>query len=158
VVGDGEYGVLHIWADGESEGETAPSGARSGRERVGGAGGVGTDLHARRVWVTGAWAGMCGKRGQRQFEDLDVVGGGVGTGLAGTQHAGQGFSAGDVGTVEIGQQWVEPEGLLPRFGRIFLVAVGDSDRGVDVDDQPGGQVGAGTRGPGPFPRSSTHLP
>jgi len=36
--------------------------------------------------------------------------------------------------------------------------VGNGDRGVDVDDQSHGRVGAGTGGPRPFPRSGTYLP
>ena len=55
--------------------------------------------------------GQGGQLRQRQLGDLDQVGGGVGGGVAGSQHAGQRLT-GPIGAVQIGQQRMEPKVCL----------------------------------------------
>jgi hypothetical protein len=85
-----------------------------------------------------------------------VVRGSVRPGFARPQDPGQRFPTGDVGAVEVGQQRVEPEGFLPRFRRVLLLAVRDGDRRVDVDHQPTSHIWARSGGPGTFPRCRAH--
>ena len=95
--------------------------------------------------------GVFGQRRQRHVQHGDVVGGGVGAGVAGAQQPGQRLPAGDVGTVQETQQRVEPEGLLPGRRGVLLLAVRDRDRRVEVQPQLLGS-GPGRRRP-PTPRS-----
>src|ERR1700716_3870176 len=53
-------------------------------------------------------------------------------------------------------KWMKTERFLPRLRRVLLLAVRDGDRRVDVDHQPGSEVGARSSGPGPFPRTRAH--
>jgi hypothetical protein len=105
---------------------------------VGGAAGVGADQ--QRLVACGG-----GELGERQVEDLDVVGGGVGTGVARPQAAGQGL-AGAVAAVQVAHQRVEAEAVLVGPGRALLVGVGVQQRAVYVDDQQA--LGVRTRPPG----------
>jgi hypothetical protein len=72
-----------------------------------------------------------GDLGQRPVEDLDVIGGGVRSGPAGAQQAGQGLA----GRVVETQQRVESVGPLPCLRGQFLVAVANHDRGVHIEYQ-----------------------
>lgn len=124
---------------------------------MGGAGGVGADLHAWRIRITGSRPSVFGQRGQCHRQDLDVVGGGVGPGLAGTQQAGQCLPTGDIGTVEVGQQRMEPEGLLPRFAAFsFSLCAMEIVASISITSPPV------MSGPAPAAharsRARTHLP
>jgi hypothetical protein len=99
-------------------------------------------------------AGGPGELRQGQVDQLDVVGGGVGTGVAWPQDPSQGL-AGAVAVVQEGDQRVEPEATLVGPGRALLWGVGIHQRAVDVDDQqpvgvrtgpPGCRPGVGTPG------------
>lgn len=77
-------------------------------------------------------AGRVGDLRQRQVGDGDVVGGGVGSGVARAQHPGQGLS----GVVAEHQQRVIAEAALERRGCLLLLAVAGHQGGVDVEHQP----------------------
>jgi hypothetical protein len=79
---------------------------------VGGAAAVGADQ--QRLVMGGS-----GELGERQVDDLDVIVGGVGTGVAWPQAAGQRL-AGAGATVQVGQQRVEPEATLVVPGRALF--------------------------------------
>lgn len=71
--------------------------------------------------------------GQRMVEDGDVVGGGVGAGIAGPEQSGQGFA----GVVQEAQQRVVAEAaLVGRRCLLFLGMAGDQG-GVEAQDQAG---------------------
>jgi hypothetical protein len=73
-------------------------------QRVGGAAGVGP--HHDRLGAGGRW-----ELGEREVDQLDVVGGGVGAGIARPQDPRQGL-AGAILAVQEGQQRVEPKACL----------------------------------------------
>jgi hypothetical protein len=85
---------------------------------------------------------VCARAVRVSFAATAQVGGSC---AAWSRDSGECFTSGDVGAVEVGRQWVEPE----CFRRVLLVTVRDG--GVDVDDQPGGEVGSCSGGPGLFP-------
>ncbi len=66
-----------------------------------------------------------------QLQDLEVIGGGVGAGVAGTKQAGQCLA----GLIEVAEQRVEAEAALVVAGGVLLLGVGAKQRGVDVEDQ-----------------------
>jgi hypothetical protein len=75
-----------------------------------------------------------------------VVGGVVGGGVAGPQQTSQRLAAA-VAAVQVGQQRVEPEGVLVGAGRALLaVGVGKQQGGVEVQDRPPGWPGPCTPG------------
>ena len=98
---------------------------------------------------------------QRQPGRLDVIGGGVGPGVAGPEHDGQRL-AGPVAAV-VGEhgQGMESPGFLPRRRGLFLVGVRGHDGGVDVHrHQAAVRARRGLPGqrPGPLPRGGTRGP
>ena len=99
------------------------------------------------------------QRLQRPPQHGDVVGGGVGAGVARSQQPGQRFPAGDLGAVQKHQQRVMAPGLLPGRGR-FLLAMGviDGDGGIDIQVQPLVRVGCRTRRPRHLPGVGTCSP
>jgi hypothetical protein len=94
---------------------------------VGGTAGVGADQD--RLVTDGL-----GELGQRQVDDLDVISGGVGAGIAWPQDPAQGL-AGAGAAVQIGQQRVEPVAALVGPGRSLLWGMGVQQRAIHVDDQ-----------------------
>jgi hypothetical protein len=77
---------------------------------------------------------------ERQLEDLEVIGRGVGGGVAGPQDRGQRLAC----LGQVAEQRVKAEAALVVAGGAFLLGVGDQERGVDVEDQLLGSVlGAG---------------
>jgi hypothetical protein len=95
---------------------------------------------------------LSGELGEREVDHVDLVGGGVGRGVAGPQDRGQRL-AGAVTTVQPGRQRVEPEGVLVGAGRALLVGVRGHQGGIQVDHQQPVHPGAGLPGPpaGPHP-------
>jgi len=67
---------------------------------------------------------------EREREDLEVIGRGVGPGAALSQDAGQGLA----GAVEVAEQRVEAEAALPGRGGALLLGVGGDEVGVEVKD------------------------
>jgi hypothetical protein len=55
------------------------------------------------------------------FDDLDVVGNRVGTGVAGPQQGRQRLTGAQNPVVQKGTQRMEPEALLPRWTGVFLL-------------------------------------
>jgi hypothetical protein len=94
---------------------------------MGGAAGVGADQQ-RLV------AGGLGELREGQVDHLDVVGGGVGAGVARPQDAGQGL-AGAIAAVQEGDQRVEAEAALVGPSRALLVGVGVQQRAVHIHHQ-----------------------
>ena len=77
------------------------------------------------------------QRLQRPLQHDDVVGGGIGAGVARAQQPGQRFAAGDLGAVQEHQQRVVTPRLLPGRGRLLLiVGVIDGEGGIDIQVQP----------------------
>ena len=112
-----------------------------GQELVRAAAGIGADQHPPPQ--------LAGQLGQRQPGSLDVIGGGVGPGVARPQHDGQRFPGAFWTVVGEGGQRVEPEGLLPGRAGLLLLRAGGHDRGVEVNgDQT---ASAGCRVPGQLP-------
>ncbi len=110
----------------------------------------------------GAVAVGVGDLGQGRIQDGDVVGGGIGAGVARPQHSGQGFA----GVVQKAQQRVVAEAAFIGGRRLFLLGVAGDEGGVDVQDEARQVVSAGAgRGyavpglgglqPGDFPGSSS---
>jgi hypothetical protein len=66
---------------------------------------------------------------EREFDDLDVVGDGVGARVAGPQHARQRLRA----LVEVGQQRMKAEAALEGAGGAVFVGVGADQRRVKID-------------------------
>ena len=81
-----------------------------------------------------------GQLGQRHGQQLDMISGGVGPGVAGTQDPRQGF----VGGVQEREQRMEPEPLLVVRGRALLLRVGRHEGSVEVDHV---EAGVGSRRP-----------
>ena len=79
-----------------------------------------------------------------------MVGGGIRSGVPRAQQPGEGFPAGDLRPVQVGEQRMKTVGLLPGLGRVGLLRMGDRDRRVHVDDQPGRQIRAAAGRPGPL--------
>ena len=125
--------------DREPEGEPDPDPAHL-RERVGGPGGIRSGQQPRTVRVARSWPGRLRQRRQRHIQHRDVIGGGVRPGVAGAEHPGQRLPGGDLGPVQETQQRVKPEGVLPGRRRVFLLAVRDADRGIEVQPQLARQV------------------
>ena len=138
----------------ESEGEVQATVHTRGRERMRRAGRVRPGQHPRGVRVARSGSSIVGEAGQRHVQHPDVIGGGVGAGVARTQQPRQRLPTGHVGTVQEAEQGMEPEGLLPGRGGVLLLTVRHGDGGVEVQPQLPAQraeVGAGTGGPRPGP-------
>jgi hypothetical protein len=110
-------------------------------EPVGGPGGVGAHHD-------GLVTGSRGQLRQGEVDHVDVVGDGVGAGVAGPQDAGQRL-AGAVAAVQAAHQRVEPEAALVGPGRALLVGVRGHQGGVHVHQQQPIHVGAGLPRPCP---------
>src|SRR5690606_10856353 len=103
-----------------------PSGpGQPGQELMGAAAGVGADQYLS--------AALLGELGQGKPGGVDVIGGGVGPGVSGSQQQGQGFAGAVLAVVGEDRHRVEAEGLLPGRGGVLFVGVGNDDGGVDVD-------------------------
>ena len=89
-----------------------------------------------------------GELRQGEVDHLDVVGDGVGAGVAGPQDAGQRL-AGAVAAVQAAPQRVEPEAALVGPGRALLVGVRGHQGGVHIHQQQPVDVGAGLPRPRP---------
>ena len=120
---------------GVNEAVTRPGGVRAHENLV---------LRARRV-VTHpvAHLGTPGNWSMASAQDLHVIVGVVGPGVAGPQHSGEGF----LGLVQIPNQRVEAEAPLIGGCRVLFVRVRGEQRGVDVDRDG---VRSGPEGPGPL--------
>jgi hypothetical protein len=78
---------------------------------------------------------VIGELGQGEVDQLDQVSSGAGRGVAGPQQSRQRLT-GRLAAVQVGQQRREPEGVLVGAGRALLVvAVGQHQGRVGVDDQ-----------------------
>jgi len=78
-----------------------------------------------------------------------VVGGVVGGGVARTQDPSQRLPT-PIAAIQVGQERVEPEGVLVAAGRALLpVGVGIHQRGIKVKDEPAGRGGSGPPHPRP---------
>ena len=78
---------------------------------------------------------------ERQLQHLEVIGGGVGAGVAGAKDPGQGLA----GLGEVTEQREKAEAALVVAGGALLLGVGGEQAGVDVEDQ---LLGSGARIPG----------
>jgi hypothetical protein len=107
-------------------------------EGMSGTAGVGADQD--RLVTGGRW-----ELRQGQLDDVDVVSGGVGAGIARPQDPAQGL-AGAVTAVQVGQQRVEAKAALVGPGRALLVGMGVQQGAVHVDDQQALDVRTGPPG------------
>ena len=82
---------------------------------------------------------------QSELQHLEVIGGGVGAGVAGPKDGGQWLA----GLREVAEQGVKAEAALVVAGGSFLLGVGAQQRGVDVE---GDRLRAGARIPGSLQR------
>ncbi|MEY9834792.1 hypothetical protein ABH941_000003 [Streptacidiphilus sp. EB103A] len=142
VCGQGADRLADRCGDGVSDGvggidAVVAQGAYVGQEGFGAARAVGADEDL------GAVAVGVGGLGQGVVQDGDVVGGGVGAGVARSKEAGQGFA----GVVQEARQWVVAEAVLVGGGDLFFLGVAGDQGGVEVQDQAR-QVVAGGAGRG----------
>jgi len=93
----------------------------SGRERVGGTGGVGSHHQTRPIRIPGTGSGVGGEALQGQVQQLNVIRCGVRAGVALPDDPGQRLTRSDLGPVQVADQRVEPERLLPRWCRQLLL-------------------------------------
>ncbi|KOT97337.1 hypothetical protein ADK87_19605 [Streptomyces sp. NRRL F-4711] len=105
------------------------------QECLGASGAVGPDEQV------GAVAVGVGDLGQGLVQDGDVIGGGVGPGVARPEQTGQGFA----GVVQEAQDRVVAEAALVSGSRMLLLGVAGDQGGVDVQDQAGQAATAGLR-------------
>ncbi len=111
--------------------------------------------HPGRVRVATPGPGVGWQRGDRHVQHLDVIGGGVAAGVARAQQPGQRLATGDVRAVQVAQQRVEAEALLPGRRGVLLLRVRGQQARVEVEPQHLrriGQVRSGAGRPGPLPR------
>jgi hypothetical protein len=94
--------------------------------------------------------GLIGQLGQRRPQHGNMVGRGVGTGAAGSEHPGQRFAAG----LQVAEQRVEPEAALEVARRALLLGVSRDQRGVEVEDD---LAGGRTSSPGLLASSPPRL-
>jgi hypothetical protein len=73
---------------------------------------------------------------ERGLGDRDLVGGGVGAGVARSQLAGQRLA----GLIGVGQHRTKPEAALECARCAFLVGVRTDQRGIEIDRQPLGRA------------------
>jgi hypothetical protein len=86
---------------------------------------------------------------QGELKQDGVVGGVVGGGVARTQDPSQRLPT-PIAAIQVGQERVEPEGVLVAAGRALLpVGVGIHQRGIKVKDEPAGRGGSGPPHPRP---------
>ena len=78
-------------------------------------------------------AGLLGQLGQRGVEDRDLVGGVVGVGPPGAQHAHQRLSGAARTVVNKGEHGVKPEAPLEVRGRALLLRMRPDQRGIQID-------------------------
>jgi hypothetical protein len=110
---------------------------------VGGPGGVGADQHLAAGPAAGAVAGELPQRGAG---DGDVVGGGVGPGVAEPRQHRQWLPAARRAVVGEAPQWMESVAAFERRRGLLLVAVRGDQGGVEVDDQRRRRARRGVRG------------
>ena len=108
-------------------------GSDVGEERFGAPGAIGADQDRMSVAVGVGNLGECG------VQDDDVIGGGVGAGVAGAQLGGEELA----GVVAEREQGVVAEGVLERRRGMFFLAVADQHVRIHVDHQ---RVQPGTAG------------
>lgn len=108
-----------------------------GEEGFRGSGTVGADQDVGAVSVS------VGGLRERSVEHRDVIGGGVGSGVAGPQPSRHGFA----GVREEAQQRMEDGSALVGRGRLFLLRVAGDQCGVEVQNQAGkfSSAGPGSR-------------
>ena len=82
---------------------------------------------------------------QGELGDLEVIGGGVGTGVAGAKDAGRRLA----GLGQVTGQGEEAEAALVGAGGALLLGVGTHERGVNIENQ---LLRSGARLPGPRQR------
>ena len=82
---------------------------------------------------------------QGQLQDLEVIGGGVGPGVAGAQQARQRLA----GLIQVAEQRVKAEAALVVPRRALLLGGGAEQGGVDAE---GDRLGPGAGVPGALPR------
>ncbi len=119
-----------------------PAADQVGDERVGGAGGVGTDQDR-------PGSGRLRQRQQRHRQHVDVVLGGVGAGVARPQDPAQ-CLPGPVAAVQPAAQRVQPEAVLERARRALLVGMRLHQAGVKIQPQWPRPLGCRARRPGPL--------
>ena len=82
---------------------------------------------------------------QGELQDLEVIGRGVGAGVAGPQDRGKRLT----GLGQVAEQWMKAEAALVGAGGGLLFGVGGEEAGVDVEDQ---LLGPGAGIPGTLQR------
>ncbi len=102
-----------------------PQGSQVGQERLGAARAVGADEDR------GAVAVGVGNLGEGLFEEGDVVGGGVRSGVARPQETGEGLA----GVVQEAEHRVVAEAAFVGGGGLFFLGVTGNQDGIDVQDQ-----------------------
>ena len=103
------------------------------RETISGTSGIGPDQHRGTVRVARPRPEPLRDRGQRFGEYLDVIAGGARPRVPGSEFAGHGLTAGDLGAIGEHQQGMKAERPLPGGRRVLLpVGMIHADRGVHV--------------------------
>src|SRR5680860_1581381 len=141
---EGENHLASVLVDPHAGREGALHLDNGSKELVGAPGRVGA--HEDRSLLV--LAHLLGELIERIDEHADVIGGGVGAGVAGPKGARKGLTA------QVAEHRVEAEAALVGGGGALLVGVGGEQGGVDVEDDLGR---ASPRSPGARPVSYTHL-
>lgn len=99
--------------------------------------------------MRGPWSGTggLGKVGQCHIQHGDVVCSGVRPGVPRTHDPCQGLTRSDLWAIQVAQEWMEPEGVLPGGTSLLLLGVRYQHRGVEVQVQLCTQVRSRPRCP-----------
>jgi hypothetical protein len=128
LLGLGQDRLAHVGVDLDAQREPHLALVQVPGQLAAAAGAIASHPH-RRVTHSG------GELRQREIDQLDQVAGGAGRGVARPQDPGQRLTRG-LAAVQVGQQRREPKGGLVGARRAFLViAVGQHQGCVGVDDQ-----------------------
>ena len=98
-------------------------------------------------------AGLLGQLGQRGVEHRDLVGGVVGVGPPGAQHAHHRLSGAARTVVNKGEHGVKPEAPLEVRGRALLLRMRPDQRGIQIDHDLIGARNRPVMGPDLGPRA-----
>jgi hypothetical protein len=140
--------VGHLGGEVETDGELDAPLPQCVQEAMGAAGRVGPGQHRHPVLGVGH-LGAHRQLGQRQVQDLHVVGCGVGPGISRAKHRRQGF----VGGVQPATERMKAKAVLVIGRGVLLLGVSGEQGGVEVQHVVAG-VGSRLPGPGPGLRPS----